>query len=122
MTGTLKVMHVSTSADARFSPSFSTIVGQIHSSEGHENEPLKIFYKKFPGHTKGSVSWNYEINTAGDNSGRWDFNTAVWGDDWSVVGQSRTDYPPEPADGIELGEEFSYIAVSYTHLTLPTKA
>jgi len=109
MTGTLKVMHVSTSADARFSPSFSTIVGQIHSSEGHENEPLKIFYKKFPGHTKGSVSWNYEINTAGDNSGRWDFNTAVWGDDWSVVGQSRTDYPPEPADGIELGEEFSYI-------------
>ena len=33
----------------------------------------------------------------------------VWGDDWSVVGQSRTDYPPEPADGIELGEEFSYV-------------
>ena len=108
MTGTLKVMGVSTSADARFAPSFSVVVGQIHSSEGHENEPLKIFYKKFPGHDKGSVSWNYEINTAGSNDGRWDFNTAVWGYDWTVVGVNSTDYPPEPEDGIELGEEFSY--------------
>jgi len=87
--GELKVMHVSTSGDARMSPSFAVVVGQIHSSEGHENEPLKIFYKKFPGHTKGSVFWNYEINTEGDNSGRWDFSTAVWGDDWNVVGLSN---------------------------------
>jgi len=108
MTGELKVMHVSTSGDARMSPSFAVVVGQIHSSEGHENEPLKIFYKKFPGHTKGSVFWNYEINTEGDNSGRWDFSTAVWGDDWNVVGLSPDSYPPEPEDGIELGEEWSY--------------
>ena len=109
LTGTCKVMQVSTSGDARVAASYSVVVGQIHSGEGHENEPLKIFYKKFPGHTKGSVFWNYEINTAGeDNGGRWDFSTAVWGNDMSVIGKQRNEFPPEPEDGIELGEEFSY--------------
>jgi hypothetical protein len=109
LTGTCKVMQVSISGDARVAASYSTVVGQIHSGEGHENEPLKIFYKKFPGQAKGSVFWNYEINTAGyDNSGRWDYSTAVWGNDMSVIGKSKNDYPSEPVDGIELGEEFSY--------------
>ena len=108
LTGTLKVQHVSTSGDARVAASYSVVVGQIHSDEGHENEPIKIFYKKFPGHTKGSVFWNYEINTEGDNSGRWDYSSAVWGNDMSVVGPDATTYPEEPKDGIELGEEFSY--------------
>ena len=109
LTGTCKVMHVSTSGDARVAASFSVVVGQIHSGEGHENEPFKLFYKKFPGHTKGSVFWNYEINTAGeDNSGRWDYSYPVWGNDMSVVGSNPTEFPLEPEDGIELGEEFSY--------------
>ena len=109
LTGTCKVMQVSVSGDARVPASFSTVVGQIHSGEGHENEPLKIFYKKFPGHKKGSVFWNYEINTSGDdNSGRWDISSPVWGYDFSVVGKDRNDYPDEPMDGIEIGEEFSY--------------
>jgi len=108
LTGTLKVMHVSTSGDARVAASYSTVIGQIHSDTGHENEPLKIFYKKFPGHTKGSVYWNYEINTQGDNSKRWDYSTAVWGHDMSVVGTAPGAYPAEPADGIALDEEFSY--------------
>ena len=109
LTGSLKVMQVSTSGDARVAASYSTVIGQIHSGEGHENEPCKIFYKKFPGHTKGSVFWNYEINTAGDdNSGRWDYSYPVWGYDMSVVGSSPTDFPAEPTDGIELGEAFSY--------------
>ncbi|SHI32458.1 polysaccharide lyase family 7 protein [Algibacter luteus] len=108
LTGTLKVQHVSTSGDARVSVSYSVVVGQIHSDEGHENEPLKIFYKKFPGHEKGSVFWNYEINTKGDNSKRWDYSTAVWGYNMSVVGTSPSTNPEEPGDGIALGEEFSY--------------
>lgn len=108
LSGTLKVMHVSTSGNARVAASFSVVVGQIHSGDGHENEPLKIFYKKFPGHTKGSVFWNYEINTAGDNSGRWDYSTAVWGYDMSVMGTDAATYPAEPEDGIVLGEVFSY--------------
>ena len=63
LTASLKVKNVSVTGDARVAASYSVVVGQIHSADGHENEPLKIFYKKFPGHTKGSVFWNYEINT-----------------------------------------------------------
>lgn len=109
LTATLKVMNVSVTGDARVAASYSVVIGQIHSADGLENEPLKIFYKKFPGHTKGSVFWDYEINTAGDdNAGRWDFSTAVWGYDLSVVGTDLSTYPEEPKDGIALGEEFSY--------------
>lgn len=109
LTATLKVMNVSATGDARVAASHAVVVGQIHSADKHENEPLKIFYKKFPGHTKGSVFWHYEINTAGDdNSGRWDYSTAVWGNDFSVVGTEANTYPEEPKDGIALGEEFSY--------------
>ncbi|MEM6515552.1 MAG: polysaccharide lyase family 7 protein [Bacteroidota bacterium] len=108
LTATLKVQHVSTSGDASVPSSYCTVIGQIHSADGHENEPLKIYYKKFPGHEKGSVFWNYEINTQGDNSGRWDFSTAVWGYNFSVLGTGPNTYPDETEDGIKLGEEFSY--------------
>jgi len=109
LTATLKVMNVSSTGDARVAASHAVVVGQIHSADGHENEPLKIFYKKFPGHSKGSVFWHYEINTAGDdNSKRWDYSTPVWGYDFSVVGDSANTYPEEPEHGIALGEEFSY--------------
>jgi len=109
LSATCKIMNVSSTGDARVAASHCVVIGQIHSADGHENEPLKIFYKKFPGHSKGSVFWHYEINTAGeDNSGRWDFSTAVWGDDFSVVGSDEHTPPAEPKDGIELGEELSY--------------
>lgn len=108
LTGTLKVMHVSTSGNPMKGSAHSVVVGQIHSADGHENEPLKIFYKKFPGHTKGSVFWHYEINPEGDNSGRWDHSIAVWGYDRHTVSTDALSYPPEPQDGIALGEEFSY--------------
>jgi len=109
LAATCKVKNVSATGDARVAASYAVVVGQIHSADGHENEPLKIFYKKFPGHSKGSVFWHYEINTAGeDNSGRWDYSTAVWGYDFSVVGSGENTYPEEPSDGIELGEDFAY--------------
>jgi len=109
LTATLKIKNVSATGDARVAASYSVVIGQIHSADGHENEPLKIFYKKFPGHTKGSIFWNYEINTAGnDNKGRWDYSTAVWGYDFSVVGTEANTFPEEPADGIALDEELSY--------------
>ena len=124
LTGTLKVQHVSTTGDARAASSFAVVIGQIHSDEGHKNEPLKIYYKKFPGHTKGSVFWNYEINTKGDNSGRWDYSSAVWGYDFSVVGLEPNTYPKEPENGIALGEEFSYEVNVYNgimYLTFTSK-
>lgn len=125
LTAKLKVMNVSTTGDARVAASYSVVVGQIHSADGHENEPLKIFYKKFPGHTKGSVFWHYEINTAGDdNSGRWDYSTAVWGHDFSIVGTQENTYPAEPEGGIAFGEEFSYeieVKDGNMHLTFTSK-
>ncbi|MFT5885420.1 MAG: hypothetical protein ACI9IP_001880 [Arcticibacterium sp.] len=108
LTGILKVMHVSTTGKTTAPSSFSVVVGQIHSDEGHENEPLKIYYKKFPGHTQGSVFWNYEINTEGDNAKRWDYSSAVWGHDMSIVSTNDSLAPEEPENGIEVGEEFSY--------------
>ena len=109
LNATLKVTNVATTGDARVAASYSVVVGQIHSADGHENEPFKLYYKKFPGHTKGSVFWNYEINTAGeDNSGRWDYSYPIWGYDFSVIGTDENTYPEEPEEGIELGEEFSY--------------
>ena len=109
LNATLKVTNVAVTGDARVAASYSVVVGQIHSADGHENEPFKLYYKKFPGHTKGSVFWNYEINTAGENnSKRWDYSYPIWGYDFSVVGSDENTYPKEPADGIALGEEFSY--------------
>ena len=109
LSATLEVKGVSNSGDARVAASYCVVVGQIHSADGHENEPLKIFYKKFPGHEKGSVFWHYEINTEGDdNAGRWDFSTAVWGNDFAVVGDGDSSYPAEPKEGIAIDEEFSY--------------
>lgn len=43
LSGTLKVKHVSTIGDATKGSSYSVVVGQIHSADGHENEPLKIY-------------------------------------------------------------------------------
>ena len=40
LTAALKVMNVSTTGDARVAASYSVVVGQIHSADGHENEPL----------------------------------------------------------------------------------
>ena len=38
LSATLKVMGVSNSGDARVAASYSVVVGQIHSADGHENE------------------------------------------------------------------------------------
>ena len=118
---TLKVMNVSATGDPTVASTHSVVIGQIHSADGHENEPLKIFYKKFPNHTKGSVFWNYEINTAGDdNSGRWDYSYPIWGYDFSDVPKDAQSTLPEPKDGIALGEEMTYSVVikdGMMHLT-----
>ncbi|NLS13749.1 polysaccharide lyase family 7 protein [Vibrio sp. SM6] len=110
---TLKVNHVSKNAKypEKF-PAHSVVVGQIHAEKdkaqikaktgyGHGNEPIKIFYKKFPGHKMGSVFWNYERNLEKNDPNRADISYPVWGNTW--------ENPAEPGDaGIALGEEFSY--------------
>lgn len=113
LSATLKVNHVSEHAKyPEKYPAHSVVVGQIHADKdkaqikaktgyGHGNEPLKIFYKKFPGHKMGSVFWTYERNLAKKDPNRMDIAYPVWGNTW--------ENPNEPgAAGIALGEEFSY--------------
>jgi poly(beta-D-mannuronate) lyase len=113
MEATLKVLHVPGRAKYANRPSaFSVVVGQIHglkdeelvrsgSGFGYGNEPLKIFYKKWPGHASGSVFWTYERNLERDNPDRRDIAYPVWGNSW--------DNPDDPGtEGIALGQEFSY--------------
>ncbi|MEP1422278.1 MAG: polysaccharide lyase family 7 protein [Erythrobacter sp.] len=107
---TLRVDHVSTNAgDPSKRPAFSAVVGQIHalkykstrSGFGYGNEPIKIYYKKFPEHETGSVFWTYERNLAKDDPNRSDLAVPVFGYTW--------DNDEDPgANGIALGEDFSY--------------
>jgi poly(beta-D-mannuronate) lyase len=110
---TLKVDHVALRAKHGNKPAaYSVVVGQIHAGKdkalmakkigfGAGNEPIKIYYKKWPNHDKGSVFWNYERNLMKDDPNRTDITYPVWGNTW--------ENPDEPGDnGIALGEEFSY--------------
>lgn len=110
---TLKVNHVAKRAKyANKYPAYSVVVGQIHAAKsktlveegegyGFGNEPLKIYFKKWPDHEYGSVFWNYERNLAKEDPNRIDISYPVWGNDWSNA------QAPKEA-GIKLDEVFSY--------------
>lgn len=107
---TLHVDHVAMRAgNPKIKAAYSAVVGQIHavkydntsSGFGYGNEPIKIYYKKFPGHETGSVFWTYERNLAKDDPNRTDIAYPVWGNTWENM-----DDPGEA--GIALGEIFSY--------------
>lgn len=107
---TLHVDHVSTNAgDPSKAPAYSAVVGQIHavgydntsSGFGYGNEPIKIYYKKFPGHNTGSIFWTYELNLPKSDPKRKDIAYPVFGNTW--------ENPADPGgQGVALGEEFSY--------------
>ena len=115
MEATLHVDHVAlNSARPDKFPSYSVVIGQIHAGNdpdrskgfGYGNEPLKIFYKKFPEHETGSVFWTYERNLPKDHPARTDIIYPVWGNTW--------ENPSNPGDrGIALGESFSYTVNVY---------
>lgn len=110
MQATLRVDHVAVNAgDPAKKPAYSAVIGQIHaikykstkSGFGFGNEPLKIFYKKWPGHDTGSVFWTYERNLAKNDTNRKDIAYPIWGNMWD-----NSDDPGE--GGIALGQNFSY--------------
>ncbi len=107
------MLHVSRNAkhpDKK--PAFSVVVGQIHADKddavvrkgkgfGWGNEPIKIFYKKWPDHETGSVFWTYERNLEKTNPDRRDIVYPVWGNTW--------ENPEDPGEnGIALGQLFNY--------------
>lgn len=115
MEASLKVDHVAKNAGhPNKPPAYSVVVGQIHAGKdknllaktknkfGWGNEPIKIYYKKWPDHKTGSVFWNYERNLAKNDPNRKDISYPVWGHGWT-----NSDDPGKA--GVELGEEFSYV-------------
>lgn len=129
---TLKVNHVALHAKHAKKPAYSVVVGQIHAGKDKEliaegngfgwgNEPIKIYYKKWPNHNTGSVFWTYERNLAKDDPKRTDIAYPVWGNTW--------ENPADPKNvGIALDEEFSYtinvinnvMHLEFTHATKET--
>lgn len=124
LSATLKVNHVAKNAKHPKKPAYSVVVGQIHAGKdkaliaegngfGYGNEPIKIYYKKWPEHNTGSVFWTYERNLPKDDPNRTDIAYPVWGNTW--------ENPNDPqSSGIALGEEFSYVINVYNnvmHLT-----
>lgn len=108
MSATLSVDHVSVSGNDKKSGAFAVVIGQIH---GSKNEPLKIFYRKLPNHDKGSLYWSYELNVPKDLHNARDENGNKYRKDiyHSVFGSKEyRKTNAEPANGIELGEIFSY--------------
>lgn len=101
MTATVAVDHVSETSD-EFRKVGRVIVGQIHASD---DEPCRLYYRKLPGHTKGSIYVAHEPTTSAEQ----------W---YDMIG-SRSDDATDPEDGIALGEQFSYeIKVVYNTLTV----
>ena len=122
---TVKVDHVALRAKNYNKPAaYSVVVGQIHAGKdkalvaknlgfGWGNEPIKIYYKKWPGHEKGSVFWNYERNLPKTDSNRTDISYPIWGNLWTNAEDPKN-------GGIALGEEFSYtinVHKNMMHLT-----
>jgi len=90
MTATLAVDHVSLTSDEDRKIG-RVIVGQIHASD---DEPCRLYYRKLPGNTKGSIYIAHEPTTSAEQ--------------WYEMIGSRSDNAPDPVDGIALGEKFSY--------------
>lgn len=67
------------------------IIGQIHAND---DEPIRVYYRKLPGNTNGSIYIAHEV---------------LGGDDiyFEVLG-SRSNDANNPVDGIALGERFAY--------------
>lgn len=115
MEATVQVDHVARRAgNPDRPPAYSAVIGQIHAIKdkpqsgtfGYGNEPLKIYFKKYPHHDTGSVFWNYERNLAKEDPNRTDIATPVWGHGWTN--------PEDPGkNGIPLGQPLSYVVNVY---------
>lgn len=94
---TLKVDHVTTTGAAN--EVGRVIIGQIH---GKDDEPVRIYYRKLPGHKNGSLYFAHEVKSDGE-------------DRWHALLGDRSNSAPDPVDGIPLGEKFGYSIVAFGH-------
>jgi poly(beta-D-mannuronate) lyase len=101
MEATLVVNRVTTTSEST-SQLGRVIIGQIHASD---NEPIRLYYHKQPGHSKGAIYFAHDPND-GDEV----FENLLGDDYVEETGSGAGDYTgaSSPSDGIELGEVFSY--------------
>ncbi len=92
LTATLKVDHVTTTGDEK--QVGRVIIGQIHAEH---NEPLRIYYRKLPNNTKGSIYFAHEPRDKDKRKEEY----------YELVG-SKSSKAKDPENGIALGEKFSY--------------
>jgi len=90
MVATLAVNHVTTTGKDSYVG--RVIIGQIHAAS---DEPVRLYYRLLPGHTKGAIYFAHEPSNG---------NAEQW---YEMIG-SRDDDADEPSNGIELNEKFSY--------------
>lgn len=86
----LAVNHVTTTGVPR--EIGRVIIGQIHAKD---DEPIRLYYRKLPGHERGSIYAAHESKGEPDD---------IFFD---LIGD-RSDDAEDPPDGIALGEVFSY--------------
>jgi len=87
---TLKVDHVTTTGKEK--QVGRVIIGQIHAEH---NEPLRLYYRKLPNNSKGSIYFAHE----GRDNDKEDY--------YELIGK-RSSTAENPENGISLGEKFSY--------------
>ena len=90
MTATVAVNYVTTTGYA--SNVGRVIIGQIHAAS---DEPIRLYYRKLPDNTKGSIYFAHEPSNGNDEQ---------W---YEMIGE-KSSSADDPEDGIELGEQFSY--------------
>lgn len=90
LTATLKIDHVTTTGEPHQVGRF--IIGQIHAND---DEPIRLYYRKLPNHSKGSIYFAHENRIEGSD---------IF---YNMIGD-RSGAAEDPVDGIALGEIFSY--------------
>jgi len=100
---TLAVNNVTKSGDS--DQVGRVIIGQIHAND---DEPIRVYYRKLPNNSKGSIYFAHEPRNSGEK--------------WINVIGSKGDNASNPTDGIALGEKFYYkIKVQGNLLSLTIK-
>lgn len=87
---TLAVNHVTTTG--KTNEIGRVIIGQIHAKD---DEPIRLYYRKLPGNSHGSIYAAHESKNQPKD---------IY---YEIIG-SRSSSAPNPANGIELNEKFSY--------------
>ncbi len=96
LNATLAVNYVTTTGQA--GQVGRVVIGQIHA---HKDEPIRLYYRKLPGHARGSVYAAHEVSRGDD----------IYVD---LIG-SRSSSAKDPTDGIALNEKFSYVIEAQGH-------